>query len=160
MRGRGSLRRDRQTNRPKSSCSGEAGADFGRESAVAVDDPAAVQVVRRDLDLDPVAGLDPDPVPAHLPCRVAHRLVPIVERDPVHPVAERLGDLALELDLLLLGRHAHLPGGAPVRAAVAAADGSFASSRYATWMTFAASGPFCPSRASNSTFAPSARVLK
>src|SRR5207244_5533799 len=33
--------------------------------AVAVDDPPAVQVVRRQLDANPVSGRDPDPVAPH-----------------------------------------------------------------------------------------------
>src|SRR6266516_1452548 len=70
------------------------------ELSVAVDDPAAVQVVGRQLDSDPVAREDPDPVPAHLAGRVAQRLVPVVERDPEHSVPQRLDDLAFELDLL------------------------------------------------------------
>src|SRR5205823_1016875 len=41
---------------------------------------------------------------AHPAGGVAERLVPVVERNPVLPVAERLEDLALELELLFL-RH-------------------------------------------------------
>ena len=69
---------------------------------VAVDDPAAVQIVRRELDLDPIAREDLDPVAPHLPGRVAERLVTVVERDPEHAVAQGLDDLTLELDLLFL----------------------------------------------------------
>ena len=61
----------------------------------------------------------------------------VVEGDPEHPVPQRLDDLALELDLLF-----------------------FAGDRYApTGVTFVASGPFWPSRTSNSTFWPSFRDL-
>src|SRR5205823_14858187 len=63
--------------------------------AVAIDDAAATQVVRRQLDLDAVAGKDPDPVAPHLPGRVAECLVTIVERDLEEAVAERLDDFAL-----------------------------------------------------------------
>src|SRR6266566_2644374 len=87
-----------------------------------VDDPTAIQVVGRKLDLHPVSRQDPDAVAPHLP----------------RGVTERFGDLALELDLLLLGRHSYEP----------------------TWTTLIASGPFAPSRCSNSTLAPSVRLLK
>src|SRR2546430_1456885 len=70
-----------------------------------VDDPPAREVVRRELDLDAVARQDPDPMAAHLPGRVAKRLVPVLELHPVFPVAQSLEDLALELDLLFLSGH-------------------------------------------------------
>jgi len=57
---------------------------------LAVDDPTAREVVRRELDLDPIARVDPDPVPAHPAGRVAERLVPVVEEDFVLAAAERL----------------------------------------------------------------------
>src|SRR5215210_3430233 len=69
------------------------------ESAQPVDDPAAVEVVRRELDLDAVARIDADPVALHPPGHVAERLVSVVEVDAIHPVPERLRDLALQLDL-------------------------------------------------------------
>src|SRR5947207_945438 len=72
---------------------------------VSVDDPTAIQVVRRKLDLHPVSRQDPDAVTPHLARRVTERLVAVVESDAVLAVAERLGDLALELDLLLLAGH-------------------------------------------------------
>src|SRR5256885_445 len=78
----------------------------GLRLPVAVDDSAAVQVVRRDLDLDPVTRLDPDAVAPHLARGVADRRESVLERNLVHAVAEGLGDLALELDFLLLRRHA------------------------------------------------------
>src|SRR5215216_5742795 len=73
-----------------------------------IDDPAAREVVRRELDVDPVAWQDLDPVAPHLARGVAERLVAVVELDLVHAVAECLDDLALELDLVFLacdGRH-------------------------------------------------------
>src|ERR671936_146897 len=76
--------------------------------ALAVDDPAAAEVVRRNLDLHAVAGIDADPVAPHLAGGVAEGLVAVVERDLVHAVAEGLDDLALELDLLLFPCHVHL----------------------------------------------------
>src|SRR5256885_1697188 len=102
-----------------------------------VDDPTPVQVVRRKLDLHPVSRQDPDAVAPHLARRVTERLVAVVESDAVLAVAERFGDLALELDLLLLAGHDQAP----------------------TWTTLTASGPFAPSRCSNSTLAPSVRLL-
>jgi hypothetical protein len=104
---------------------------------VAVDDPTAVQVVRRQLDLDAVTGEDADPIAPHLPCGVTERLVAAVESDPEISVPKRFDDLAVELDLLfLLGDYA--PCGA----------------------TLIASGPLAPSRDSYSTFCPSLRDLK
>src|SRR5437016_10913489 len=76
--------------------------------ALAVDDSAAAEVVRRDLDLHAVARIDANPVAAHLAGGVAEGLVAVVERDLVHAVAEGLDDLALELDLLLFSCHVHL----------------------------------------------------
>src|SRR5436189_2795936 len=69
---------------------------------MSVDDPAARQVVRRELDVDAVAGEDLDPVAPHLAGRVAEGLVAVVEEDLVHAVAEGLDDLPLELDLVFL----------------------------------------------------------
>src|SRR5581483_8351527 len=68
---------------------------------LAVDDAAARQVVGRELDLDAVARVAPDAVAAHAAAGVAEGLVPVVERDAVHPALERLHHFALELDLLL-----------------------------------------------------------
>src|SRR5687768_6153869 len=77
--------------------------------AVAVDDAAAPEVVGRELDLDPVAREDPDPVAAHLSGRVPEGLVAVVERDAEEAVPERLDHFALHLDLVflvaLLGRN-------------------------------------------------------
>jgi len=67
-----------------------------------VDDAAAVEVVRRHLDADAVSEHHPDAVPLHPTSRVADHLVPVLEADPEHPVAEGLDDLALHLDLLFL----------------------------------------------------------
>src|SRR5882672_1675381 len=69
---------------------------------IAVDDAAALEVVRRELDPDPVARIDADPVAAHLACGGAERLVAVVERYAELAVPERLDDLAFELDLLFL----------------------------------------------------------
>jgi hypothetical protein len=78
---------------------------------VAVDDPPAIQVVRRQLDLDLVAGEDANAVAPHLPGGVTERLVTAFESDPEVTVPKRLDDLAVELDLLFL-----LGDGAPTAA--------------------------------------------
>src|SRR6185436_7007582 len=57
------------------------------------------------LDLDPVAGEDPDAEAPHLPRQIAHRLLPVVEREAVLAVREGLDGLTVELDLLFLVRH-------------------------------------------------------
>src|SRR3954470_17101971 len=71
-------------------------------SAVAVDDAAAIEVVRRPLDLHAVAGVDADPVAAHLAGGVADGRVAIVEDDLELAALVRLDDLAFHLDLLFL----------------------------------------------------------
>src|SRR5919109_1338337 len=73
-------------------------------SPVAIDDPGAVEVVRRDLDAHPVPRQDPDAEAPHLPGDVAEHLVAVVELHPEHRVRERLDDLAFEFDLLFLGQ--------------------------------------------------------
>jgi glycosyltransferase involved in cell wall biosynthesis len=92
----------------------EAGHGIGRLAdrarrpglLVAVGDAAAVEVVRRELDLDAVAGQDADVVAAHLARDVAEDLVVVVELDAEHRVGEGLGDLALHLDLLFFAHAA------------------------------------------------------
>src|SRR4029079_13146394 len=64
-----------------------------RALLVAVGDAAAVEVVRRELDLDAVAGEDPDVVAAHLPRDVAQELLVVVELDPSHIAVEALREL-------------------------------------------------------------------
>src|SRR5436309_10422525 len=54
------------------------------QSFVAVGDAAAAQVVRRELDLDPVAWSDADVVHPHLPGDVGKHLVPILQLDAKH----------------------------------------------------------------------------
>jgi translation initiation factor IF-1 len=72
--------------------------------AVPVDDARAVEVVRRQLDADAIAGQDADAVAAHLAGDVAEDHVVVVELHPEHGVRESLDDLALELDLFFLGQ--------------------------------------------------------
>src|SRR5438874_272213 len=65
-----------------------------------VDDAAAVEVVRRQLDTNAVAQEHPDPVPLHPPGRIADHHVPVVQPEPEHPVAESFDDLPFHLDFL------------------------------------------------------------
>src|SRR5918997_4666630 len=74
-------------------------------SLVAVDDPAARQVVGRELDHDLVLGEDPDVVLAHLPADVRQDLVPVLELHPEHRVGQGLDDPPLDLDGAVLLRH-------------------------------------------------------
>src|SRR3954451_2485591 len=69
-----------------------------------VGDAAAIEVVGRELDLDPIAGQDADVVPSHLPGDMAEDLVPVVELHPEHRVGQGLRDLALHLDLVFLAQ--------------------------------------------------------
>ena|SRR5215208_788110 len=71
---------------------------------VAVDDPAAREVVRGQLDLDAVAGENTDVVLAHLPGNLCENFVAYVGLNPEHRARQGLHDLALDLDFLLLDR--------------------------------------------------------
>src|SRR3954454_8072900 len=72
---------------------------------VPVDDPTAGQVVRRELDHDPVLGEDADVVLPHLAADVGEDLVPVAQLDPEHRVRERLDDGAFDLDHAFFLRH-------------------------------------------------------
>src|ERR1700712_3744381 len=74
-------------------------------SLVAVDDPAARQVVRRQLHDDLVLGEDSDVVLTHLPADVCQDLVPVLELAPEHRVGQGLDDPTLDLDGAVLLRH-------------------------------------------------------
>src|SRR6478609_8428875 len=82
-----------------------AGWDVERScSAVPEDDPATVEVVRRELHHHAVLGEDSDVVLAHLARDVSEHLVPVRQLDPEHRVRESLDDRALDLDdTVLLG---------------------------------------------------------
>src|SRR2546423_5774447 len=67
-------------------------------SLVPVDDPAAGQVVGRQLHDHPVLGQDADVVLAHLAADVGENAVPVGELYPKHGVRERLDHAALDLD--------------------------------------------------------------
>ena len=74
-------------------------------SAVPVGDPAAIEVVGAQLDLDLVAREDPDVVLPHLPGDGRENGVSApVELHPEHRARERFDDLSFDLDLLFLGR--------------------------------------------------------
>src|SRR5689334_21129382 len=105
---------------------------------VPIGDPPSIEVVRRQLDLDPVSGKDADVVPPHLAGDVSEDFVPIVELNLEHRVWEGLEDLALHLDLLFLGH-----------------DESPQMRR-----TFTAFGPLSPVSSSYSTLEFSASDLK
>src|SRR6478672_1024738 len=82
-------------------------AELGVErscSAVTENDPATVEVVRRELHHHAVLREDPDVVLAHLARDVSEHLVPVRQLDPEHRVRESLDDRALDLDdTVLLG---------------------------------------------------------
>src|SRR5215469_8665223 len=65
---------------------------------VAVDDPAATQVIRAQLDDHPVVGQDPDIVHPHLAADMSKNLVPVVELHPEEGVGQRFDYRALNLD--------------------------------------------------------------
>src|SRR5579872_5513700 len=67
-------------------------------------DPALGQVVRRHLDIDPIAGEDTDAVLAHLARRMREDDVVVVELDPEHRVGQELGHRSGELNQLFF-RH-------------------------------------------------------
>ena len=80
------------------------GRTFIVTSPVPVGDPAAIEVVGAELDLDLVAREDPDVVLPHLPGDGREHGVAPVELHPEHRARERFDDLAFDLDLLFLGR--------------------------------------------------------
>jgi NAD dependent epimerase/dehydratase family len=78
-----------------------------RSSPMPVDDPAAVEVVGRDLDADLVAGQHADAEPPHLAGEVREQLMVVLELHAEQQVRQGLGDLAVDLELLLY-RHRRL----------------------------------------------------
>src|SRR5262245_13102591 len=73
-------------------------------SLVAVDDPPARQVVRRQLDRHLVARQDLDEMHPHLARDVGQHLVSVLQLDPEHRVWQRFHHGALDLDTLFLGQ--------------------------------------------------------
>lgn len=80
-----------------------------RHSTLPIDDSTSIEVVRRQFHRDPVARADSDPVPAHLPARVAEHRVSVVERDAEDAVTKRLDHFAFQLDLFFLWGDQRLP---------------------------------------------------
>src|SRR3990170_2138905 len=71
---------------------------------VAVDHSAPAEVVGAQFDQYLVAGKDSDVMHPHLSRDVSEYLVTVVELDAKHRVGQRLGDGALDLNALFLGR--------------------------------------------------------
>jgi hypothetical protein len=71
-------------------------------SAVSVDDPRAVEIVRGELAAHAVARQDADAKAAHLSGDVSKHDVVVVELHAEHRVRQRLDHLALEFNLVLL----------------------------------------------------------
>src|SRR3954451_17754015 len=92
----------RTTREPGRRVSADRMASIRASSPMPVDDPGAVEVIRRDLYAYAIAGEDADAEAPHLAGHVAEHLVAVVELNPEHGVRERLDDLSLELDLLFL----------------------------------------------------------
>src|SRR6266403_1569665 len=79
-------------------------------------DPAAGQVVGRQLDLDPVTGKDADEVHAHLAAHVGEHPVAVLQLHAEHRVRQGLDHGALNLDRILFGHAAVLrPSGSVLR---------------------------------------------
>jgi hypothetical protein len=73
-------------------------------SLVPEDDPASGQVVRRQLDQDPIAWKYPDVVHPHLSRDMGEDPVAVIQLDFEHGVREGLDHLSLDLDALFLLR--------------------------------------------------------
>src|SRR5215217_782139 len=94
----------RTTRAPGRRSSAAPIASISASSSMPVDDPRAVEVVRRDLDAHPIPRQDQDAEAPHLARDVPEDDVAVVELHPEHGVRERLDHLAFELDLLFLGQ--------------------------------------------------------
>src|SRR5260221_8999447 len=70
----------------------------GKDLPAAVNDPAAAQVVGRNLHLYPVAGDDADKVFAHAARDVGNDLVAVVQFDAELRVGERFFNAAFDFD--------------------------------------------------------------
>src|SRR5262249_49126828 len=82
-----------------------------------IDDAAAVEVVCRQLDPDPVARVHANAKPPHLAGGVAESLVTVFGLDPEHAGPKRLDDLTGHLDLVFLLRNLRLLRGCIFRGA-------------------------------------------
>src|SRR5690625_7027385 len=65
---------------------------------VAVDDATPGEVVRAELDDDPVLRKDPDVVLTHLARDVCEHLVAVAQLHPEHRVGQRFDNAALDLE--------------------------------------------------------------
>src|SRR5687767_5630096 len=72
-------------------------------SLESVGDPAAGQVVWRQLDADAVTGQDADEVHAQLAADVGEHPMAVLQLDREHGVRERLDDRPLDFDRVTLG---------------------------------------------------------
>jgi hypothetical protein len=70
--------------------------------AIAVDNPAAIQIVWRQLDANPVTGDDPDPISPHTTCGIGDELVVVLQLHLEHRVRERLRHHSVQHDDLFL----------------------------------------------------------
>src|SRR5687768_10322571 len=72
-------------------------------SLESVGDPAAGQVVRRQLDADPVTGQDPDEIHPEFAADMGEHTVAVLQFDREHRVAERFDHRPFDFDRVLLG---------------------------------------------------------
>src|SRR3954469_17041296 len=119
-------------------------------SLVAVDDPTPGEVVRAQLDDDPVLGEDADVVLSHLAADVRQDLVAVRELNAEHGVRERLDDRSLDLDCAILLRHV-------LRVSPAAQSTWGRSCSLLAWILASISGP-APSDATRERRAAAARA--
>ena len=70
--------------------------------SVTVGNTTAIEVIRREFDVDLVARQDADVVLAHLPGDRRENVVATIELDSKHRARKGLGNLALDFDLLFL----------------------------------------------------------
>src|SRR5439155_18250056 len=78
-------------------------------------DPAAGQIVRRQLDLDPVTGKNADEVHAHLAAHVGEHPVAVLQLHAEHRVRQGLDHGALDLDRVFFGHAVLRPSGSVPR---------------------------------------------
>ena len=88
------------------------------DSAVAVDDAPAREVVGRKLDDDTVFGDDADVVLPHLARDRGEYLVPVGQLNAEHRIGKSLGDHALDLDNTVFFSHSLADDGQTERSAL------------------------------------------
>src|SRR5881392_187586 len=77
-------------------------------------DATATQIVRRDLDGDPVTLQDANAKPPHIAAERREHGMPVGQQHTKRRIREYLGDLSLELYRLFLGHVASTRGSAPL----------------------------------------------